>query len=92
MTEMKKINQMERDNVAGGDRRIVNTGMKLDAVVRSGAGFKFPQIFSVKNGNAVITTGKCIHADGRTWYEISAPVKGFMAGGMLGLQDDKYNR
>ena len=41
---------------------------------------------------AVITTGKCIHADGRTWYEISAPVKGFMAGGMLGLQDDKYNR
>ena len=92
MNEMKKINEMELENVAGGDRRIVNTGMKLDAVVRSGAGFKFPQIFSVKNGNAVITTGKCIHADGRTWYEISAPVKGFMAGGMLGLQDDKYNR
>ena len=57
MTEMKKINEMELENVAGGDRRIVNTGMKLDAVVRSGAGFKFPQIFSVKNGNAVITTG-----------------------------------
>ena len=40
MTEMKKINEMELENVAGGDRRIVNTGMKLDAVVRSRAGFE----------------------------------------------------
>ena len=33
-----------------------------------------------------------VHADGRTWYEICAPVSGWMAGGMLGLQDDKYDR
>ena len=29
MTEMKKINEMELENVAGGDRRIVNTGATL---------------------------------------------------------------
>ena len=92
MTDMKKMNVQELENVAGGESRIVNTGMKIDAVVRSGAGLGFPQIFSVKNGNAVMTTGRSVHADGRTWYEICAPVSGWMAGGMLGLQDDKYDR
>ena len=92
MTDMKKINEQELENVTGGESRTVNTGMKMDAAVRSGAGLGFPQIFSVKNGTAVVTTGKSVHADGRTWYEISAPINGWMAGGMLGLQDDKYDR
>ena len=90
MTDIKKINDQELENVAGGESRTVNTGMKIDAVVRAGAGLSFPQIASIKNGNTVSTTGACVHADGRSWYEISAPVKGWMAGGLLGLQDDKF--
>ena len=90
MTDIKKINDQELENVAGGESRTVNTGMKIEAVVRSGAGFSFPQISAIKNGNTVITTGKSVHAAGRTWYEISAPVKGWMAGGLIGLQDDKF--
>ena len=92
MTDMKKINDQELENVAGGESRVVNTGRNIEAVVRSGAGFGFPQISAIKNGNAVMTTGRSVHADGRTWYEICAPVSGWMAGGMLGLQDDKFDR
>ena len=87
MTDMMKMNEQELENVTGGENRIVNTGMNVEAVVRSGAGFGFPQIFAVKNGCCVNTTGRSVRADGRTWYELNAPVYGWMAGGMIGLAD-----
>ncbi|MBO7710220.1 MAG: Blp family class II bacteriocin [Lachnospiraceae bacterium] len=87
MTDMKKMNEQELENVTGGESRIVNTGKNIEAVVRSGAGFGFPQIFAIKNGNFVNTTGRSVRADGRTWYEVNAPVYGWMAGSLIGLAD-----
>ena len=84
---MMKMNEQELENVSGGEFRVVNTGRNIEAVIRSGAGFNYPQIFAVKNGNAVNTTGRCVRADGRTWYELTAPVYGWMAGAMIGLAD-----
>ena len=86
--ELKKINNQELEVVTGGEGRIVNTGKTdLDAVIRSGAGFANPQIMSVTNGTWVNTTGYSIQADGRTWWQIKAPVNGWLAGGMIGLPD-----
>ena len=87
MAEFNKLNDQDLENVTGGDARTVNTGSKLDAVVRAGAGTNFPQVASLKNGTIVYATGNNARAGGRTWYEVSAPVYGWIAGGILGLPD-----
>ena len=86
MTEKKNLTGKELDGISGGVMRTVNTGMALDAVVRSGPGMQYGQIGSLKNQTQVNTTGNTSYnpTDGRTWYEINYPMYGWMAGSLLG--------
>ncbi len=86
MAEKKSLNEAELNDVSGGVSRTVNTNMAMDAVVRSGPGFNYPQVASLKNGTQVNTTGNTSSngMDGKVWYEINYPVYGWMAGTLLG--------
>ena len=86
MTEKKNLTGKELDGISGGVMRTVNTGMAMDAVVRSGPGMQYGQIGSLKNQTQVNTTGNTSYnsMDGRTWYEINYPMYGWMAGSLLG--------
>ena len=53
MTDMMKINEQELENIAGGRIWITNLGTMINTVIRSGAGFGFPENLSVKNGYLV---------------------------------------
>ena len=81
---LKALNLDELENATGGE--LVNTGSSQNAVVRSGPGKGFPQIGSLKNGTRVVTTGESVDNfdDGRTWYEISSPLYGWIAGSLIG--------
>lgn len=87
MSDMKKLNPEELDNIVGGSTKTVQTGTTQNAAVRSGAGKNFPQITSLTNGTKVNFTGyvEFNSADGRNWAEISAPVHGFVAASILGM-------
>ena len=87
MSDMKKLNQEELDNVIGGVAKTVQTGTAQNAAVRSGAGMNFPQIASLTNGTVVNFTGyvEFNRADGRHWAEINAPVHVFVATSILGM-------
>ena len=85
MADFEKLSIEALDSISGGDARMVNTGRNVEAVVRSGAGFAYPQIAALKNGTFANITGRSVRNDGRTWYEINTPVYGWIAGGILGL-------
>ena len=53
MTDMKKMNEQELETVAGGMMWFANSETKMNTVIRSGAGFAFPENLSVKNGYLV---------------------------------------
>ena len=53
MTDMKKMNEQKLEEVAGGRILITNSEPKVNIVIRSGAGFGFPENLSVKNGYLV---------------------------------------
>ena len=86
MEEKKTLSGEEMNGVSGGVMRTVDTGMDLDAVVRSGPGMQYGQIGALKNETQVNTTGIASYnaIDGRTWYEINYPMYGWMAGSLLG--------
>ncbi len=85
MAEKKNLNENELNDVSGGVYRTVNTGMKMDAVVRSGPGLSYPQISSLPNGTQANTTGNVARGpEGYDWYEINYPVYGWMKGTLLG--------
>ena len=89
MADMNKINVNDLENVAGGEKRQVNTKTTQNGVLRAGPGTSFDRITSYPNGTWVTTTGRSQHndADGRTWYEIDSPDHGWMAGRILGLPE-----
>ncbi len=85
MAEKKSLSESELNNVSGGVNRTVNTNMALNAPVRQGPGFNYPEIASLENGTQANTTGNVsMSADGVTWYEINYPVYGWMKGSLLG--------
>ena len=84
MTDMNKINDAALNDVVGGVRRTVDTGTDQNAAVRCGAGKKYEQIASLKNGTKVNATGKFKEADGRSWAQIDAPVNGWIAASIIG--------
>ena len=53
MTDMMKLNEQELEAVAGGRIWITNSEPRMNTVIRSGAGFAFPENLSVKNGYLV---------------------------------------
>ena len=87
MSDMKKLNPEELDNIVGGSAKTVQTHTDQNATVRSGPGMNFPQIASLTNGTVVNFTGHVLfsRADGRNWAEINAPVHGFVAASILGM-------
>ncbi len=86
MSEKMNLNESELNNVSGGVYRTVNTNMNLDAVVRSGPGFNYSQVASLKNGTQANTTGNIAQSpDGTVWYEINYPFYGWMKGTLLGF-------
>ncbi len=89
MTEIKKINVEELVNAAGGEWRQVNTRTVQNGVLRNGPGTSYERITSYPNGTWVSTTGRSQYNadDGRTWYELSSPDHGWMAGSILGFYD-----
>ena len=87
MSDFKKLDAQELENVSGGEGRTINTGSSVTAIVRSGPGFGYGQIGSLTNGTYVNTTGLCQRADGRTWYQINVPYSGWVAGSLIGLPD-----
>ena len=58
MTYMKKMNEQKLEEVAGGRIWITNSEPKVNTVIRSGAGFGFPENLSVKNGYLVKYNGQ----------------------------------
>ncbi len=86
MADKKVLNEDEMQQASGGVYRTVNTNMAMDAVVRSGPGFNYAQIGSLKNGTQANTTGNVsMNRDGETWYEINYPMYGWMKGNLLGF-------
>ncbi len=87
MAEKRILNEDELKNVNGGASRTVNTGTTQPAVVRSGAGLNYSQIASLPGGTQVNTTGNVSvnGIDGITWFEISDPVCGWIAGNVIGF-------
>ena len=88
MSETKKLNEKELDVIVAGDGHITETGtVGLDAIIRSGPGFEYPEVLSVVNGTWVNTTGEVHRADGRTWYCVNVPCYGWIAGSIIGMPD-----
>ncbi len=86
MEGKKAMDENELSKVTGGVYRTVNTNMNLDAVVRSGPGFNYSQVASLKNGTQANTTGNLAQSpDGTVWYEINYPFYGWMKGSLLGF-------
>ncbi len=87
VTDKINLKEDELQNVSGGVTRTVDTKQPVDAVVRSGPGFEYPQIASLKSGTQVNTTGTVSmnSYDGKTWYEINYPFYGWMSAELLGF-------
>ena len=87
MADMNKINVNDLENVAGGEKRQVNTKTTQNGVLRAGPGTSFERVTSYPNGTWVTTTGNVSknREDGRTWYELCSPDYGWMAGRILDL-------
>lgn len=86
MADFQKLSDESLDAVVGGAKRRVNTHTDQNAVIRKGPGKGFAQVDSVGNGSFVYTTGESVYNDddGRTWYEISSPCHGWIAGSLIG--------
>ena len=68
MADMNKINVNDLENVAGGEKRQVNTKTTQNGVLRAGPGTSFERVTSYPNGTWVTTTGRSKYNpdDGRT--------------------------
>lgn len=73
----RELSPEEMDKVSGGSMKTIRPG---GAIVRSGAGSKYPQIGRVNGGGRVNFTGAVSYndEDGHSWYMISSPVRGWI--------------
>ena len=84
MEEMRSVSFEEMEKATGGAQKTVVTG---SATVRSGAGSNYP-VARVLGYNTVVNfTGTVDYNDqeGRTWYQINSPVRGWVLGREIGI-------
>lgn len=81
---MKKINDEILEEVTGGVQRIVCNPDAGTARIRSGPGLGYSEKATVANGCKVYTTGDVVINDGYAWYQLDAPVDGWIAGSLIG--------
>ena len=87
MTDIRKINDTELNDVVGGKRVVVHNDSVNYANVRVTPGLNTEVLFTVKNGTELYTTGNKITRDGYTWYEVNlagAYDYGWIAGSLIG--------
>ncbi len=79
------LNEDELQSVSGGANMSITS--KSGGVVRSGAGLGYGQVTVLPKGSMVCTTGNTQSngMDGYTWFEISSPVWGWIAGINIGF-------
>ncbi len=79
------LNEDELQSVSGGANMSITS--QSGGVVRSGAGLNYGQVAVLSKGTSVVTTGNTGSngIDGYTWFEISSPVWGWIAGINIGF-------
>ncbi len=82
------ITDGELELVCGGDKRYVCTYSRSKALARIGPGKSYASVDSIDDGTPVYTTGEFVRndADGITWYEIYAPIHGWIDGRILNFR------
>ena len=81
---IRELNLEEMDKVSGGANKTVMNG---SATVRSGAGSNYPVTRILGRNTVVNFTGTVDYNDqeGRSWYQISSPVFGWVLGHEIGI-------
>ena len=89
MTEMKKINFEELENVAGGKDVQVHNSSVPYANLRKAPGLDAPIKCKLDNGDWVGTTGRKVKKDGYVWYEVYVlgceDFGGWISGSLIGF-------
>jgi bacteriocin-like protein len=89
MAAFEKINDDMLENVVGGHQHVINTHTGQKAVIRSSPSLNSAKKTSLSNGQVVNVCGEGVfnYDDGRTWYPIDSPLKGWVVGRSVGLYE-----
>ena len=91
MADFEKLSDEMLGKVVGGRKLIceINTHSNARAVIRTKPALNSGVVTSLENETVVTVDddGVYNYADGRTWYKISSPVKGWVVGRSVGLAD-----
>ena len=89
MTEMKKINDQELENVVGGKDCQVRNDSSSYTNLRTAPGLSSSVRLTLRNGDWVCTTGRKEKKDGYVWYEVyvigAEDCGGWIAGSLIGF-------
>jgi hypothetical protein len=91
MATFEKLRDEQLEDVVGGVSYscVINTHSDSNAVIRKSPALKSGRKTSLPNNTVVNVCGDGVYNfdDGRTWYPIDKPLKGWIVGRSIGLPD-----